>query len=72
MRMNSIGNYSQSVLLSLLLHSNGLVGGALVRAAGGYLIGGMKSSLLKVALMLVGIAWFVLYVMPTVKYPLCP
>jgi hypothetical protein len=70
--MNSIGNYSQSILLSLFLYSNGLVGGALVGAAGGYLIGEMKSSLFKVALMLVGIAWFVLYVMPTVKYPLCP
>jgi hypothetical protein len=32
----------------------------------------MKSSLLKVILMMAGIAWFVLYVVPRVKYPISP
>jgi hypothetical protein len=46
----------------------GFVGGALVGSAGRYLTVGMKSSLLKVAIMIACIMWFVLYIVPTVKY----
>jgi hypothetical protein len=59
--------YSSQLYCSIAI---GLVGGALVGAAGGYPIGGMKSSPLRVALLIAGIAWFVLYVIATVvKYP---
>jgi hypothetical protein len=49
----------------------GLAGGALV-GAGAYVVDGIKSSPLKTALMIAGIAWLVLYVVPTLKYPPSP
>lgn len=48
----------------------GLAGGALV--GGAYVVSKIKTSPLKAALLIAGIAWFVLYVIPTVKYPPSP
>jgi len=45
----------------------GLAGGALV--GGVFLVGKITLSPLKATLLIAGIAWFVLYVIPTVKYP---
>ena len=45
----------------------GLVAGALL--GGIFLISRIRTRPLKAALMIAGIAWFVLYVIPTVKYP---
>lgn len=48
----------------------GLLGGALV--GGALVFGRMKMSSVKSALVIAGIAWFVLYVIPAVKYPPSP
>jgi hypothetical protein len=45
----------------------GLAGGALV--GGVYAFGKIGTSPLKAAVMIAGVAWFVLYVVPAVKYP---
>lgn len=63
----------QSIYFSQLYCSIavGLAGGVLV-GAGACVISGMKSSMVKAALMIAGIEWFVLYVVPMVKYPPSP
>ncbi len=48
----------------------GLAAGAL--AGGAFVVGKIRTSPLKAALMIAGITWFVLYVIPTVKYPPSP
>lgn len=48
----------------------GLSAGALV--AGTYIAGRVKTSPVKAAILIAGIAWFVLYVVPLVKYPPSP
>jgi len=48
----------------------GLLGGALI--GGAYAVSRIKTSPLKAALLIVGIAWFVLYIIPAVKYPPSP
>jgi putative cobalt transporter subunit CbtA len=48
----------------------GLAGGALV--GGTFMVSRPKLAPVKAALLIVGIAWFVLYVVPTVKYPPSP
>lgn len=48
----------------------GLAGGAL--AAGVYAFGRIGTSPLRAALTIAGISWFVLYVVPSVKYPIGP
>jgi hypothetical protein len=63
----------QSIYFSQLYCSIavGLAGGVLV-GAGAYVVSGMKLSVVKAALMIAGIEWFVLYVVPMVKYPPSP
>lgn len=48
----------------------GLLGGALV--GGAFAVSRLRMGPLKAALLIAGIAWFVLYVIPTVKYPPSP
>lgn len=48
----------------------GLGGGALV--GGAYVVSRISDSPIKAALLITGIAWFVLYVVPAVKYPPSP
>ena len=48
----------------------GLAGGALM--GGTYVISRIRASPIKAALLIAGIAWFVLYVVPAVKYPSSP
>ncbi len=48
----------------------GLLGGALV--GGAFAISRIRMSPLKAAVLIAGIAWFVLYVIPAVKYPPSP
>jgi len=48
----------------------GLLGGALV--GGAFAVSRIRMGPLKAALLIAGIAWFVLYVIPTVKYPPSP
>jgi len=62
----------QSIYFSQLYGSIiiGLAGGALV--GGAFVVGRIRAGPLKAALLIAGIAWFVLYVIPTVKYPPSP
>lgn len=62
----------QSIYFSQLYGSViiGLAGGALV--GGALVVGKVRAGPLKSALVVAGIAWFVLYVVPAVKYPLSP
>lgn len=48
----------------------GLAAGALV--GGAFVVGKISMSLLKAAILIAGVAWFALYVIPTVKYPPSP
>ena len=59
----------QAIQYSLLYSSIiiGLGAGALLGSI--FLIGRIRTRPLKAAIMIAGIAWFVLYVIPTVKYP---
>jgi Ca2+/Na+ antiporter len=62
----------QSISFSQLYGSviTGLAGGALV--GGTLVVGKIRMAPLKAALMIAGIAWFVLYVIPILKYPPSP
>ena len=62
----------QSIYFSQLYGSviTGLAGGAL--AGGAFVVGKVRMSPVKAAILIAGIAWFVLYVIPAVKYPPSP
>jgi hypothetical protein len=64
-RLQSI-NFSQ-LYGSLII---GLAGGALV--GGAFVVGRIRASPAKAAILIAGIAWFALYVVPAVKYPPSP
>lgn len=62
----------QSIYFSQLYGSIiiGLAGGALV--GGAFVVGRIRTGPVKAAIMIAGIAWFALYVVPAVKYPQSP